>query len=520
MMRFRDGFGVLVLSVAMSIAAPASAQVPSTMIHQGRLLDRSGAPVSGTQSVVYRIYDTATGGTALWSETITVTLDDGYFSAQLGATTPLTPALFGGRSRYLGVTVGSDSEMAPREPFGAVPYAMVAGNVTGDITPTSITVGGTPIVDSTGRWVGVSNGPAGPVGPVGPVGPMGPAGATGPAGPTGPTGPTGATGPAGPSSVYVGCERGLLISGICVIGTDNSVAGVDWNLAATTCAGLGGELCSDTQYAVLRDDQNNFGRYMFYNDLVGRRAVWSSSFSDNDGNRLGIFLESADDPLINSGYGYACCLNVTPPEFRGRATLARALGSSDSGVLVTYSNNREESNASFAANVCASLRSDLCSKSQYVTLNDAGLFAGPVRRLTREFSDNDNFLFNPIVGANTADNPTWSNAWSFACCASQRPVDNSCPSPGMLINNVCMVDIHTTEDVSFADAARACARQNADVCSNSQMQNIRNSGRFAGIRAWTNNGADNDALHVGGLLPSMPDNPNPTTDRFGYACCL
>jgi len=327
-------------------------------------------------------------------------------------------------------------------------------------------------------------------------------------------------GPAGPSAVNIGCERGLMLGGVCVVGIDNSSPGSDWNLAASTCAGLGGDLCSPTQYAVIRDDQNSTGRYMFYNDVVGRRAVWASNFSDNDGSRISAFLASADDPISSSPYGYACCANITPPEFRGRAELVRAMGSSDMGVQVTYLNNREESSGLLAANICASLRSDLCSKAQYVTLNDAGRFAGNTRRLSREFSDNDSGAFNAVVGSNTSNNPIWNNAWAFACCASQRPVDNSCPSTGTLINNVCVMDVHTTEDSSFLDAARACARLGADICTNSQMQNIRNNGRLPGIRAWTSSGADNDGRQVGGLLSSMPDDPNPLTDRFGYACCL
>lgn len=516
----RRAVGALVLAAMCALPAVAAAQVPTTMIHQGRLLDRTGAAVTGSQSVVYRIYDSATGGTPIWTETLTVTLDDGYFSTQLGATTPLTATVFGGRTRFLGVTVGTDPEMTPREPIGSVPYALVATNVVGDITPTSISIGGTQIVDSTGHWVGATSGPAGPQGPIGPIGPAGPMGPAGPTGLTGPTGPMGPAGPAGPTSVNVGCERGLLLGGVCVVGIDNSGPGSDWNLAASTCAGLGGDLCSPTQYAVIRDDQNATGRYMFYNDAVNRRAVWASNFSDNDANRIVAFLQSADDPVSSNGYGYACCANITPSEYRGRAELVRAMGSSDQGVQVTYLNNREESSGLLAANICASLRSDLCSKSQYVTLNDAGRFSGAARRLTREFSDNDASTFNSVVGSNTVDNPVWNNAWAFACCASQRPVDNSCPSSGSMINNVCVLDVHTTEDSSFLDAARACARLGADVCSNSQMQNIRNAGRLPGVRAWTNSGADNDSLRVGGLLSSMPDNPNPLTDRFGYACCL
>jgi len=520
----RRALGALVLAAMCAVPAVAVAQVPSTMIHQGRLLDRSGAPSTGSQSIVYRIYDSATGGTPIWTETINVTLDDGYFSTQLGATTPLTPMVFAGRTRFLGVTVGTDPEMTPREPIGSVPYALVATNVVGDITPTSITVGGMQIVDSTGRWVGASSGPAGPQGPAGPMGPAGPAGPAGATGPAGPAGPAGPMGPAGPSSSNIGCERGLLIDGVCVLQIDNSSPGSDWNLAASTCAGFGGDLCSPTQYAVIRQDQiSNGGRYMFYTDSPSsRRAVWSSSFSDNDGGRISSFLQSADDPTSSNGYSYACCANITPPEYRARSTteLVRAMGSSDQGVQVTYLHNREESSGLLAANICASLRSDLCSKSQYVTLNDAGRFSGATRRLTREFSDNDNFRFNPVVGSNTPDNPVWNSAWAFACCASQRPVDNSCPSSGTVINNVCVMDIHTTEDSSFLDAARACARLGADICSNSQMQNIRNMGRLAGVRAWTNSGADNDASRVGGLIPAMVDDPDPLTTRYGYACCL
>ena len=519
----RRAMGALVLAAMCAMPAVAAAQVPSTMIHQGRLLDRAGAPSTGSQSVVYRIYDSATGGSAIWTETLTVTLDDGYFSTQLGVMTPLTPTVFGGRTRFLGVTVGTDPEMTPREPIGSVPYALVATNVVGDITPSSITVGGMQIVDSTGRWVGASSGPSGPMGPAGPPGVQGPAGPPGSQGPAGAAGPPGAQGPAGPSSTNIGCERGLMMSGVCVVGIDNSAPGSDWNLAASTCAGLGGDLCSPTQYSVIRDDQfEASGRQLFYLAGVGRRAVWASNFSDNDGGRIGLILRSDDDPLSSSGYGYACCANITPPEIRSRATteLVRAMGSSDQGVQVTYLNSREESTSYFAASVCASLRSDLCSKSQYVTLNDAGRFSGATRRLTREFSDNDSTFFNAVVGSNTPDNPVPVSAWAFACCASQRPVDNSCPSTGTMINNVCVLDIHSTEDSSFLDAARACSRLGADICSNSQMQNIRNMGRLPSIRAWTNSGADNDARRVGGLLPAMPDDPNPLTDRFGYACCL
>jgi len=91
--------------------------------------------------------------------------------------------------------------MTPREPIESVPYALTATNAVGDITPTSISIGGTTVISSTGQWMGS---PTGLVGPQGPAGPAGPAGATGPAGAQGPqgaTGPQGTVGPQGPSGI-------------------------------------------------------------------------------------------------------------------------------------------------------------------------------------------------------------------------------------------------------------------------------------------------------------------------------
>ncbi len=487
MLSLRKALAIALFSAAASLApAAASAQgVPQTLMHQGRLFDTAGAPLAGRQTITYRIYDAATGGMLLWSEANSVTLDEGFFSVQLGASTPFPSTVFNGSPRFLAVAVGSDPEMTPREVVASVPYALVAGNVTGDITPRSISIAGTMVIDSMGRWVGPGAGP-------------------------------GTGGSAGENR----CVAGTRIEGVCVTFTDNSNPGTDWNTAATTCQGLNSDLCSATQYMRLRYAHEGTGADMFYNDVVGRRAVWSKNFSDNDAGRINFALQSSDDPSIAQTYGFACCTGAAPADDVMRASLIPAMGSSSAGVRITYINNREETTAMAAARICSVLHSDLCSKAQYVTLNDAGRFSGDIRRLTNEVSDNDSGRFGTVVGSRTADNPAWNNAWAFACCISQRPADFSCPSPGSLVNGVCVVDSHTVEDTSFIDASRACARLGADVCSNSQMQSIRNAGRFPGVRAWTNNGADNDSVRVGGLLSSMPDDPNPVTDRFGYACCL
>ncbi|HEY6729020.1 MAG TPA: hypothetical protein VI197_33650 [Polyangiaceae bacterium] len=190
---------------ALTFSGVAAADVPEALTQQGRLLDSSGAAVpDGEISFTFSIYDTADGGTALWSETQDISTEDGYFSAQLGESEAFPANLFdGGTTLYLGVQVGSDDEMTPRQLLTSVPFAMKAGlsdnatnaenaenatnaqtavNVTGDITPSSIetgagtftgavtasggltvtggltannlTVNGAQVINSAGVWVG------------------------------------------------------------------------------------------------------------------------------------------------------------------------------------------------------------------------------------------------------------------------------------------------------------------------------------------------------------------------------
>jgi hypothetical protein len=181
----------------------AFAGVPSLLTQQGRLLDAAGNPVAGMVTFVFTIYDATTAGTALWTETQSITLANGYFSAQLGDTTAIPATVFAtGAVRYLGVKVGADAEMTPRQPLASVPYALAANDAIGDVHAKTVTVGGVAVISATGTWIGPSTGlagPAGPAGATGATGATGPAGATGPIGATGPTGATGPMGPAGPT---------------------------------------------------------------------------------------------------------------------------------------------------------------------------------------------------------------------------------------------------------------------------------------------------------------------------------
>jgi hypothetical protein len=81
-------FLTLAAFCTIACAAIATAQVPSLINYQGRLTDANGDPVTGSKNFAISIYDAATNGTLLYTETIgAVTLDDnGVYSFQFGGT--------------------------------------------------------------------------------------------------------------------------------------------------------------------------------------------------------------------------------------------------------------------------------------------------------------------------------------------------------------------------------------------------------------------------------------------------
>lgn len=118
---------VIVLTL---VASTVFGQAPNTITYQGRLTDVTGAPIVVPQDVTFAIYSAPTGGTAMWTETMSVTPDvEGVFTVELGLINPLDETLFDGNKRYLGLTIGSDSEMSPRQWLTSVPYSISAGTV-------------------------------------------------------------------------------------------------------------------------------------------------------------------------------------------------------------------------------------------------------------------------------------------------------------------------------------------------------------------------------------------------------
>ena len=118
----------VVLASLLSIAsASAIAAPPQTLGYQGHLADSGGNPITADLSITFRLYDVVSGGSSLWSEVQpAVQVDGGNMAVQLGKVTPL-PSSVWGKQLYLGIQIAGDSEMAPRPPLTAAPFALRAG---------------------------------------------------------------------------------------------------------------------------------------------------------------------------------------------------------------------------------------------------------------------------------------------------------------------------------------------------------------------------------------------------------
>jgi hypothetical protein len=118
----RTGLTISALALTCWLASTAAfAAAPDTLSYQGRLT-QSGTAVTGTVSVTFSLYAAATGGSALWSETQSLAVASGLYSAVLGKTTVFPAGLFT-QALFIAVKVGADPEMSPRQELTSTPYS-------------------------------------------------------------------------------------------------------------------------------------------------------------------------------------------------------------------------------------------------------------------------------------------------------------------------------------------------------------------------------------------------------------
>ena len=131
--------------------APAFASVPVSITQQGRLVD-DGEPMTGTHDLEFALYDSASGGAVLWSDTVSADLgDDGVYTVKLGdSTQPIDSTLLQDGDVYLELTAGGET-FSPRLEMTSVPFSalsqtaevahsVVDGGVTSDaLAPGAVT---------------------------------------------------------------------------------------------------------------------------------------------------------------------------------------------------------------------------------------------------------------------------------------------------------------------------------------------------------------------------------------------
>ena len=139
---------IMILAATLMLGAAA---IETTIAYQGVLRDAQGNVLSvRSQTITFRLYSQASGGTPLWARAVAVNLDsNGLFNVELsdagtpveGASYPtLVEALKAARSGtlFVGLEVANSSgEISPRQKILMTPYSSWAADVTnasGDFT--------------------------------------------------------------------------------------------------------------------------------------------------------------------------------------------------------------------------------------------------------------------------------------------------------------------------------------------------------------------------------------------------
>ncbi len=136
-MKISKNISVTAFAFVLFFCAATGFAAPNILNYQGTLTDNSGNPVNGSKTMVFRVYDAAAGGTALWSSSsMTVNVQNGLFNVALEG---FSSTLFSGDSRYLEVVVAGETQI-PRKRLASVPYAINAGSASSSGIPAGVIV--------------------------------------------------------------------------------------------------------------------------------------------------------------------------------------------------------------------------------------------------------------------------------------------------------------------------------------------------------------------------------------------
>ncbi len=146
-----------ILLLALALATP-------TIPIAGHLVDAVGAPINGSRSLTFRVYDQPSGGAPLHTETVAVSLGDGAFAASIGASPTLADGFYATHTElWLSVSVGGDPEServaVARSPFAWHAERASDADLLGGVPPEAYrAAGAVPWGDLTGVPAGLLDG--------------------------------------------------------------------------------------------------------------------------------------------------------------------------------------------------------------------------------------------------------------------------------------------------------------------------------------------------------------------------
>lgn len=112
---------LVALTILLIAGLSAVTKAQTTIPIQGNVTSPGGVPVDTTLPILFKLYN---GGIAVWNETHpSVQIAGGVYSVQLGSIIPLDTVSFW-TGLQLGITLGTDPELAPRTPLGTNPTSM------------------------------------------------------------------------------------------------------------------------------------------------------------------------------------------------------------------------------------------------------------------------------------------------------------------------------------------------------------------------------------------------------------
>ena len=161
----------LLLALITAPIGPALAQEPEgagplpSITYQGRL-DDGGTPVTGQVNLLFRFFDSQTGGAEVWSDSVSgVAVNNGYFTEQV-----FVPANRFEQDLWLEIEVenpagsGQSQTLTPRQPVTPAPRALVADSVAQDALLWQPASNRPDHIQYNSGWVGI--GTASPAAPL------------------------------------------------------------------------------------------------------------------------------------------------------------------------------------------------------------------------------------------------------------------------------------------------------------------------------------------------------------------